>query len=99
MLDELGIKAEVGDEIALPFQLYEGDGLGHEIRDTFRISGFLTRSDTSSASESYAVITTMNYMEKSVPSDQREYRVMIRLLGAEGMTSDAIEEKSADHRS
>ena len=94
MLDELGINAEIGGEITLPFQLYEGEGLGRETRDTFRISGFLTRSDTASASESYAVITTMDYMEKSVPPDQREYRVMIRLLGAEGMTSDAIEEKA-----
>lgn len=94
MLDDLGINAEIGDEITLPFQLYEGEGLGRETRDTFRISGFLTRSDTASASESYAVITTMDYMEKSVPPDQREYRVMIRLLGADGMTSDAIEEKA-----
>ena len=94
MLDELGITAEVGDEITLPFQLYEGDGLGRENRDTFRISGFLTQSDTAASSKSYAVITAMDYMESAVSPDQREYRTMIRLLGAEGMTSDAIEEKA-----
>ena len=82
MLDELGITAEVGDEITLPFQLYEGDGLGRENRDTFRISGFLTQSDTAASSESYAVITAMDYMESAVSPDQREYRAMIRLLGA-----------------
>lgn len=96
MLDDLGMEAEVGDEITLPFQLYEGNGLGYEIRDTFRISGFLDQSDTAASDKSYAAITTMAYMEKTVPAEQREYRVMIRLSGVRGMTSDAIEERARE---
>ncbi len=96
MLDDLGMEAEVGDEITLPFQLYEGNGLGYEIRDTFRISGFLDQSDTAASDKSYAAITSMAYMEKTVPADQREYRVMIRLSGVRGMTSDAIEERARE---
>lgn len=39
ILDELGMQAKIGDEITLPYQLYEKGGMGYEQQDTFRING------------------------------------------------------------
>lgn len=92
MLDVLGIQADIGDEITLPFQLYENEGLGFQQEDSFVISGFLDGSDTAQENSSYIVLSSMEYMENSIPADQREYRVMMRLKNADNMTSDAIED-------
>ena len=96
MLDALGLQAELGGEITLPFQLYEDGGMGYAQEDTFRISGFLDGSDTAEENNSYIVLTTMECMENRIPESQREYRVMFRLADAEGMTSDAIEERAKE---
>lgn len=92
MLDVLGIQADIGDEITLPFQLYEDGGMGYQQEDTFVVSGFLEGSDTAQENSSYLVLSSMEYMENSIPADQREYRVMLHLKGAGNMTSDAIVE-------
>lgn len=94
MLDEFGLSADIGDEITLSFQLFEEGGLGYETHDTFRISGFLTNSDAAASSNTFVVLTSMNYMKKCIPADQREYRAMLRLTDAKGKTSDAIEEQA-----
>ena len=94
MLDEFGMSDDIGDEITLSFQLFEEGGLGYETHDTFRISGFLTNSDAAASSNTFVVLTSMNYMKKCIPADQREYRAMLRLTDAKGKTSDAIEEQA-----
>lgn len=94
MLDKLGLQANIGDEITLPYQLYEDGGLGWQKEDTFRISGFLSGSDTASENNSYLVLTSMEYMKNCIPEDQREYRVMFRLADTKGKTTDAIEEQA-----
>lgn len=94
MLDKLGLQANIGDEITLPYQLYEDGGLGWQKEDTFRISGFLSGSDTASENNSYLVLTSMEYMKNYIPEDQREYRVMFRLADTKGKTADAIEEQA-----
>ena len=96
MLDALNLQAELGSEVTLPFQLYEDGSKGYAQEDTFRISGFLDGSDTAEENNGYIVLTSMEYMENCIPESQREYRVMFRLADAEGMTSDAIEERSAE---
>lgn len=37
VLEELGIQGKLGDEITIPYQIYEKDGMGYAKEDTFRI--------------------------------------------------------------
>lgn len=94
MLSEYGITAGIGDEITLPWQPYEDGGLGYEREDTFRISGFLD-GETEEDNKSYVVLVSGKYLEETVPSDERDYRVMFRLkdVGKNMATTDAIEEQ------
>ena len=45
VLEELGIQGKLGDEITIPYQIYEKDGMGYAKEDTFRICGFMKSSD------------------------------------------------------
>lgn len=94
MLEEYGLTAGIGDEITLPFQLYEEDGLGYQKEDTFRICGFL-EGENGSEQKSYPVLVSEEYMEQTIPEESREYRVMFRLkdVGKNIETTDAIEEE------
>lgn len=96
ILDELGIEAKVGDEITLPYQLYERGGLGYEEQDTFRICGLTKTSDGGSQNKAYAAMTSMEYMESKIPENEREYRVMFRFAAADKMTTDQIEKIGQD---
>lgn len=94
MLSEYGITAKIGDEITLPWQPYESGGLGYQKEETFRISGFLD-GKIDKENKSYTVLVSREYLEKTVPVDAREYRVMFRLKDMEKniTTTDAIEEQ------
>lgn len=94
LLKEYGLTADIGDEITLPFQLYEDGGLGYQKEDTFRISGFLD-GEIDPEHKSYPVLVSREYMESAVPAGERECRVMFRLkdVGTQVKTTDAIEEQ------
>lgn len=91
ILDELGIQADVGDTITVPYQLYEkGNTLGLLETDEFVISGFVSSEDEKQENKVYAALTSMSYMEKHVPEDMQRFRVMLRIADAEEMTTDEI---------
>ena len=63
MLSEYGITAGIGDEITLPFQLYEDGGLGFQKEDTFCISGFLGGT-VDEENKAYSALVSREYLEK-----------------------------------
>lgn len=93
MLEKMGIQADIGDEVTLPFQLYEDGGMGYAKEDTFRISGFLKTAKQEGENLSYVTLHPMEYMEQMIPESEREYRVVLRLAETQKMTSDDIEER------
>lgn len=97
MLSEYGITAGIGDEITLPFQLYEDGGLGFQKEDTFRISGFLGGT-IDEENKAYSALVSREYLEKMIPRDGREYRVMFRMkdVGNQIITTDFIEERAKE---
>lgn len=97
MLKEYGLTADIGDEITLPFQLYEDGGLGYQKEETFRICGFLD-SEIDPEHKSYPVLVSREYMESAIPADERECRVMFRLKDVGNLveTTDAIEERAKE---
>lgn len=83
VLEELGIQGKLGDEITIPYQIYEKDGMGYAKEDTFRICGFMESSDSNKEKKMYFVMNSMEYAKQMIPEADREYRVMFRLADAE----------------
>ena len=96
VLEELGIQGKLGDEITIPYQIYEKDGMGYAKEDTFRICGFMESSDLNKEKKMYFVMNSMEYAKQMIPEADREYRVMFRLADAEHMTTDEIEERGKE---
>lgn len=96
VLEELGIQGKLGDEITIPYQIYEKDGMGYAKEDTFRICGFMESSDSNKEKKMYFVMNSMEYAKQMIPEADREYRVMFRLADAEHMTTDEIEERGKE---
>lgn len=96
MLAELGMQAEIGDTITLPYQLYEGNMLGYGQEDTFRICGFAKQAESANENKTYAALFAPEYMEMMIPENEREYRITLRLAASENMTTDQIETRCTD---
>lgn len=96
VLEELGIQGKLGDEITIPYQIYEKDGMGYAKEDTFRICGFMESSDLNKEKKMYFVMNSMEYAKQMIPEADREYRVMFCLADAEHMTTDEIEERGKE---
>lgn len=97
ILDEMGIQADIGDTITLPYQLYEkGNTLGLLQTDRFVISGFVSSGEENKKSRVYGALTSMSYMEKHVPEDMHKFRAMLRIADADEMTTDKITELSEE---
>ena len=96
VLEELGIQGKLGDEITIPYQIYEKDGMGYAKEDTFRICGFMESSDLNKEKKMYFVMNSMEYAKQMIPEADREYRVMFRLADAEHMTTDEIVERGKE---
>lgn len=92
ILDELGITADLGDRIRIPYQLIEPDGLGYEQADEFVIVGLLPTTEEQREQRSYFALVSPDFMKEKQPEETRRYRVMFRIAGADDMTMDAIEE-------
>lgn len=96
ILKELGIQADIGDEVTIPYQLYEDGGRGDLKEDRFTICGFMETGDTSREQKTYSALTSMEYMKEQVPEEERAYRVMLRLADADKMTTDEIEDRAKE---
>lgn len=96
VLNELGIQAEIGDAIKIPYQMFEKAGMSYEKEDTFHISGFFEESDTNKENKIYSVMISMDYVEEAIPEAERNYRVMFRVSGSDYMTVDTIIEKGKE---
>ena len=85
--------AKVGDTVTLPFQPYTKDGMGIEEEQTFKISGLIEETGTSNNAKQkvYSMMVSKPFMEKYIPVDQRDYRVLLRLTPEEARTTDGIE--------
>ncbi|MDD3403052.1 MAG: ABC transporter permease [Hespellia sp.] len=93
ILDELGLQAGIGDEITIPYQIYEGNELGYQQEEHFRICGLTQSTESTNKNTVYAVLFSSEYMKQMIPEKEREYRVMMRLKTAEQITTETIEKR------
>lgn len=94
ILEELGIQAQIGDTVTIPYQLYEEGGRGDLKEDQFKICGLFETGAVNQEQKSYPAMASMEYMKSQVPEAEREYRVLFRLADADAMTTDQIEERA-----
>ena len=92
LLKAMGITAGIGDTIELPYQPVEADGVGYEKKQEFVITGLLPTQKDSDDSGIYSAMITRDFVEQEQPESVRRYRVMLRIAGAESMTTDEIKD-------
>ena len=91
-LKKLGYdQPKLGDTVTIPFQPYTKEGLGLAEPATFKIVGLLDDTKTINDRNMYAILVSKDLMEATIPLEEREYRMMIRLTAGEAATTDDIE--------
>lgn len=83
----------LGELITLTYQPYEKDGLGTLQEGEFQLTGFLPDGKETNGEQIFAMLTTQEVMEEIIPTDQRRYRMMVRLSENEATSTDGIEER------
>ena len=96
LLKILGITADIGDTIELPYQPMEGDGIGFEKKQSFVITGLLPSPKENDDSNMYSAMVSKDFMEQEQPGDVRKYRVMLRIAAEDSMNTTDIKEIYGD---
>lgn len=91
-LKKLGYEQpKLGDTVTIPFQPYTEEGLGLAEPTTYQIVGLMDDTETTNDRNMYSMLVSKDLMEATIPTEQREYRMMIRLAAEEASTTDEIE--------
>lgn len=90
LLEAIGQQGDIGDEITLPYQLYEKNGLGYEQVQTFRICGFIKSNEANIEEQLYGAMVSVEFAENIIPESDLVYQVLLRLADTGGMTTDDI---------
>ncbi|MGL9748364.1 ABC transporter permease [Enterococcus sp. DIV0170] len=93
-LKELGYpNAKIGDDISIPVQFLEEEGLGLEQTRTFRLTGFSPDGKNQAGRKIFSMLVSKELMQETIPKNQRSYRVMVRLSDEAATSTDAIKER------
>lgn len=96
LLNVMGIDANIGDTIVISYQIIEPNGMSLEKENEFRISGFYPDTESAIENKSFSGLVSKEFMEEMIPENEREYRVMFRIAGADNMTTDDIKSLAKD---
>ena len=91
VLEAMGLEGTVGDRIQVPFR----PNGGSETRESreFTISGMVADSEISIRDSLYFCFVSDAFVREILTEDERQYRIYLRLAGADGMITDAIQEQ------
>ncbi len=96
LLDALGFQAELGDNIVLPYQIFEKNGKSLEKQGTFHICGIIATNEANIQQNTYSGLISRAFMEEQVPEEERSYWAMFRIMDADKMTTDEIESRAKE---
>ncbi len=91
VLEAMGLEGTVGDRIQIPYRP-NGGSKTREIRE-FTISGMVTDSEISIRDGLYFCFVSEAFAGEILAENEHEYRIYLRLAGADGMTTAAIQEQ------
>lgn len=91
ILEAMGLEGTTGDRIQVPFR----PNGGSETRESreFTISGMVADSEISIRDSLYFCFVSDAFVREILTEDERQYRIYLRLAGADGMITDAIQEQ------
>lgn len=96
MLHDMGVEAEIGDTVVLPFQRFAEGGLDYTEDRTFTVCGFLPDSEASLKNHSYAALVSDSFLKREIPQDQIRYRFLFQIDSDVRTSVDAIEKSIED---
>ena len=87
----MGLEGTTGDRIQVPFR----PNGGSETRESreFTISGMVADSEISIRDSLYFCFVSDAFVREILTEEERQYRIYLRLAGADGMITDAIQEQ------
>lgn len=85
-------EAVLGDEMSFPYQSNEPNGLSLAKEGTFKLSGILPDSEEATKKGVFTLLVSKDFMEQTIPENERDYRVMIRVGEHVASSTDAIKE-------
>ena len=90
-LEAMGLEGTTGDRIQVPFR----PNGGSETRESreFTISGMVADSEISIRDSLYFCFVSDAFVREILTEEERQYRIYLRLAGADGMITDAIQEQ------
>lgn len=91
ILEAMGLEGTTGDRIQVPFR----PNGGSETRESreFTISGMVADSEISIRDSLYFCFVSDAFAKELLTEEERQYRIYLRLAGADGMITDAIQEQ------
>ena len=91
ILEAMGLEGTTGDRIQVPFR----PNGGSETRESreFTISGMVADSEISIRDSLYFCFVSDAFVREILTEEERQYRIYLRLAGADGMITDAIQEQ------
>lgn len=93
LLKLLGIKGGIGDTVRLPFQQAKDGKLLRAVEKEFTITGMTEDTEESKKQGIYCVLVSEQFMQETVPEEERSYRVYFQLADTEGMVTEKLEER------
>lgn len=91
ILKAMGITAQEGDQVTLPYQTAEGDTLNLQKERTFTITGIAADSEENLSENVYTAYVSNDFVKEEIPEDKREYSVYVQSITAKQMTTNEIE--------
>ena len=91
ILEAMGLEGTTGDRVQVPFR----PNGGSETRESreFTISGMVADSEISIRDSLYFCFVSDAFVREILTEEERQYRIYLRLAGADGMITDAIQEQ------
>lgn len=93
MLKEFGISADIGDKVTLPFQRSLKDGIDFAEEKEFTICGFVPDHELNLKNHTYMALVSDKFLKHEIPKKEIRYRFLFRIPGADGQTTDMVEEQ------
>lgn len=92
-LAAMGVSAEVGDQVTLPYYTDLGGKLSSRKEKTFTVTGMPKDMEENRSDKAYAGFASKAFVDDEVPADLRKYRAYVQIEGSGNMTMEKVEEQ------
>lgn len=91
IMQELGVSAEPGETVSIPYQIRRNGGLDKKQERTFTLVGLLPDSGENVERRSYTALVSKAFLQEEQGADRIVYSFLFQTAGGENVTTDDIE--------